>query len=150
MHLRLIIALALLLAAGSPAFAQTTPGKAAAIRELLEVGQTRETFLRGMELGMAEQMEEMTPTVRAALRSFMDEHFRYEDLEPGFIAMYDALFTEEEIRGITAFYRTPAGRRMVELSPEVAVASQRIANERLQRVMPLLIDAITAAMAAEP
>jgi hypothetical protein len=87
MHRRLIVSLALLLAVAAPAHAQTTPGKAAAIRELLEVGQTRETFLRGMELGMAEQMEEMTPTVRAALRSFMDEHFRYEDLEPGFMAM---------------------------------------------------------------
>jgi hypothetical protein len=39
----------------------------------------------------------------------MDEHFRYEDLEPEFVRMYTDLFTEEEMRGISDVLPHPRG-----------------------------------------
>jgi hypothetical protein len=148
---RLLMILALVLAA-APAAAQPepTPGEVAAVRELLEVSHTRDNFIRGMELGMEQGgMGEMTPEIRAVLREFMDEHFRYEDMEPDFVRMYADAFTEEEIRGLVAFYRTPLGQRMVQTLPEITAASQRIVMERLQSAMPELMQAMMEAMTAE-
>jgi uncharacterized protein len=151
---RLIASAAAVLALGAavPAAAQQPPPaeEVAAARELLAASRARETFIRAMELGMEQGGGmELTPAIRRVLREFMDEHFRYEDMEPEFVRMYTDLFTAEEMRGITAFYHTPVGRRLVEVSPEMAAAGQRIANERLQSVMPLLVERLMAVMGEE-
>ncbi|MBW3571561.1 MAG: DUF2059 domain-containing protein [Gemmatimonadetes bacterium] len=146
---RIVTVLALLLGAAVPAVAQPEPSASeiAAVRELLEVSRTRENFIRAMELGMEQGgMGEMTPEVRRVLREFMDEHFRYDEMEPEFIQMYAELYTEDEIRGMTAFYRTPLGQRMIETLPELSAASQSIVQQRLQAVMPELIQRIMQAM----
>lgn len=149
---KLLTALVLVLAAAAPVAAQGEPSasEVAAIRELLEVSRTRENFVRAMELGMEQGgAGDLTPRVRQVLREFMDEHFRFEDMEPEFIRMYADLYTEEEIRGMTAFYRTPVGQRVIETLPELTAASQRIAMERLQTVMPELMQRLMAVMAEE-
>ena len=147
-----MIVLAALLAFAAPAAAQpaASAGEMEAVRELLEVSRTRENFIRAMELGMEQGGgAELTPAVRQVLRTFMDEHFRYEDLEPDFIRMYTDLFTEAEIREMSAFYRTPLGQRMVEMLPELSARSQKIAQDRLQAAMPELMQAIMEAMQEE-
>jgi hypothetical protein len=146
-----LMILALLLAA-TPAAAQPepTPGEMEAARELLQVSNTRDNFIRGLELGMEMAgMGELTPELQTALREFMDEHFRFEDMEPDFIRMYADLYTEEEIRGMTAFYRTPIGRRVVETMPDLMAASQRITQERMEAVMPQLMQRIMEVMEEE-
>jgi hypothetical protein len=147
-RLSMLMGLAVL-AAAAPAAAQPEPSasEAAAIRELLEVSHTRDNFIRGMELGMEQGgMGQMTPELRAVLREFMDEHFRYEELEPDFIRMYADAFSEQEIRGLVAFYRTPLGERVIQTLPEITAASQRIVMERLQTVLPELMQRMMEVM----
>jgi len=149
---KLILAAALLLCAAAPATAQEepSPSEVEAIREMLEVSRTRENFIRGMELGMeAGGLLELTDELRQVLRDFMDEHFRYEDMEPDFIRVYADLFTEEEIRGLTAFYRSPAGARFVELTPELTSQVQQITMQRMTDAMPELMRRIMEAMEDE-
>jgi hypothetical protein len=146
------MAAALLLCAAVPAAAQEEPtaGELAAVRELLEVSRTRENFIRGMELGMeAGGMMELTDELRQVIRGFMDEFFAYEELEPEFIRIYTDQFTEEEVRAITAFYRTPAGMRMVERTPEITAAIQVITMQRMQEHMPVLMERVMEAMEDE-
>lgn len=139
----LLVAAALAVCAAVPAAAQEepSPGEVAAIREMLEVSRTRENFIRGMELGMAQGggMVQIDGRMREVLREFMDEHFSYEELEPDFIRAYAEQFTEDEIRAFTAFYRTPAGARFVERTPELGIAIQRITMERLTEALPQLM-----------
>lgn len=150
MKIRLMILAMALFAAPAAAQPEPSASEVAAVRELLEVSRTRENFIRAMELGMEQSgMGEMTPQIRAVLREFMDEHFRYDEMEPDFIRMYTDMYTEEEIRGISAFYRTPLGQRLIETLPEVSAASQRIVMERLQSAMPELIRRMTEAMQAQ-
>ena len=146
----IVFAALLLLAAPAAAQEEPTPGEVQAVRELLEASGTRETFIRAIELGMAEAGgEDLTPAVRQVVREFMDEHFRYEDLEPEFIRIYTDLYSEEELRAITAFYRTPAGRRMAEVAADMAVRSQRIAMARMQARMPELMQRLMEVMEEE-
>jgi hypothetical protein len=147
MKIRLMILALALSAAPAPAQPEPSASELAATRELLEVSRSRETFIRAMELGMEEGgLGELTPEVRKVLREFMDEHFRYEEMEPDLIAVYTRLYTEDEIRGMTAFYRTPLGERMIETAPELSVATQGVVQRRLQENMPLLIQRIMEVM----
>jgi hypothetical protein len=144
----LVLAAGLLLCAAAPAAAQEEPsaGEVAAIRELLEVSRTRENFIRGMELGMeAGGLMELDDEIRAVVRGFMDEHFAYDEIEPDFIRAYADQFTEDEIRAFTAFYRTPAGMRMIERTPELALAVQQATMGRMMELMPELMERVMEA-----
>lgn len=141
---KLILALALLLCAAFPAAAQEepSPGEMEAVREFLEAMRMREMLPRTIEAVMDGEMmgtEEMPEEFMDVMREFFAEHFRYEDLEPGFIRMYTDLFTEEELRAVTAFYRTPAGQRFVELTPEMTARTQQITSEVMEDAMPALM-----------
>jgi hypothetical protein len=144
----LILAAALLLCAAAPAAAQEapSPGEMQAVREFLEVTRVRDNFARTVELMLESSMitgdEDLPPGFADLMREFMGEHFTYEVLEPGFVRVYTELFTEEEIRALTAFYRTPAGQRFVELTPELTARTQEVTNEIMQEAMPELMQAI--------
>ena len=147
MKIRLLIVALALFAAPAAAQPEPSASEVAAVRELLEVSRSRESFIRAMELGMEESgMGELTPEVRKVVREFMDEHFRYEEIEPDLIAVYTRLYTEDEISGMTAFYRTPLGQRMVETSPELSVALQGTVQRRLQANMQQLVERIMEVM----
>lgn len=149
MTLRSIALFALLLAA-APAAAQPSPGHRAAAMEVLEVSASRETFLRAMELGMAQGgAGEMSPAMRDTVRAVLNDLFRWEDLQERFVVLYTELFTEPELRQIAEVYRTPGGRLLVERGPELAVGSQAIVQERLQEVMPEMMRRIMQAAEAE-
>lgn len=148
----LITAAALLLCAAAPALSQSgpSPAEVAAARELLEVSKTRENFIRAMELGLKQGgMTNLTPAVRKEMRDFMDEHFRYEDLEPDFIRIYTTHFSAEDMRALAAFYRTPAGMRLVAVTPEMSADIQQVTMARLTTHMPELMQRLMAAMQDE-
>ena len=48
-------------------------------------------------------------------------------LKPMFVQIYAELFTEEEINGIVSFYKSPAGKAMIEKMPQM-----------MQRMMPMM------------
>jgi hypothetical protein len=150
---KLILAAALLLCAAVPAAAQEepTPGEMEAVREFLEVTRVRDNLLRTIEasLDVNPMAEGFPPGFKEQMTAFFAEHFRYEDLEPGFIRMYTDLFTEEELRAFTAFYRTPAGQRFVELTPAIAARSQQISAELLAEMLPELMEMMMEGMGVE-
>ena len=134
-----------------PALAQkpAPPGEVEAAREMLEASRSHENFVRALTLGIEQGSDELTPEVRQVLHEFMEEHFRYEELEPEFIRIYKELFTEEELRSFTEFYRSPAGRRMALLTPELQAATSGVASARMEELTPLLMERLMAAMAEE-
>jgi uncharacterized protein len=141
------LALVLVAAAASPSVLHAQSDAEAAAREFLEVSRSQENFQRGFELGVQEGAEDVTPEMLAVIRTTMQEHFPWAEMEREFIQLYVELFTAEEIRAITAFYRTPAGQKMVAVTPEIAIRTQRLTNERLQVMMPVLMQRLMEVMA---
>lgn len=149
---KLLWAACLLLCAAVPAAAQEepSPGEMAAVRELLEVMRMRENMQRTMELMLGGALgEDMPPGFTEAMREFFAEHFRYDDMHEGFVRVYTELFTEEELRAFTAFYRTPAGQRFVELTPEIARRTQEVTAQIMEEAMPDLMRIMMEAMEEE-
>ena len=84
----------------------------------------------------AAAQEEPSPGEVAAIREMLEVSRTREN----FIRAYAEQFTEDEIRAFTVFYRTPAGARFVERTPELGIAIQRITMERLTEALPQLME----------
>ena len=56
------------------------------------------------------------------------------DMRAEMIIAYTDLFTEQELRDIAAFYRTPAGRKVIETMPEMARRQMRYMQRSMVKV----------------
>ena len=56
--------------------------------------------------------------------------------EPEYIKIYGDVYSEEEIDGILAFYKTPAGLAMLAKSPAITSKSAQLSQERLKVIQP--------------
>lgn len=127
-----------------------SPGELAAAREFLEVSRTNANWVLTLQAMLEGQMgSELPPDVQTMMKQFFAEHFSAEVMEPGFIRLYTELFTEDELRAFTAFYRTPAGQRMAELTPQIDVRSSELSMEAMEVAMPALMEMIAEAMEKE-
>lgn len=65
-----------------------------------------------------------------------------EYVETAIYPLYDKFFTESELRELLAFYKTPIGRKLNDISPEMAVEGVRLAQELLVPKMMTIFDEI--------
>ncbi len=129
-----LIPLALLCALLPARAQQVDPSHREAALDLLEATDARGTFEKSLDqlleggfggAGMGLMFGEI-------MREFVAKYMSWESIREDMAATYTDLFTEEEIRELTAFYRTPLGRKVAELTPEVAKRGMEIARERME------------------
>ena len=127
---RLLLSLALVC---STAFAAGTQPTEASVKELLALSDVPKVIdaVMGQVDGMMQQMiaqatqgQTVTPAQQAAIdkyvaksKGIMAEELTWAKLEPVYVRIYTASLTQEEVNGIVAFYKTPAGKAMVSKMP---------------------------------
>lgn len=127
---RLFLSLALVC---STAFAAGTQPSEASVKELLALSDVPKVIdaVMGQVDGMMQQMigqatrgQPVTPQQQAAIDSYlakakgiMVEELTWAKLEPVYVRIYTESLTQEEVEGIVAFYKTPAGKAMVSKMP---------------------------------
>ncbi|MFL5538866.1 MAG: DUF2059 domain-containing protein [Longimicrobiaceae bacterium] len=148
----LALACALLLplraAAQNPA-TPPTPGQIAAARELLEVMHIQEISTVGVKAAFDGQISAnpMLEPYRATMVEWATEIFASEEAKAAFTNLYASSFSEEDLRALVAFYRTPLGQRLTsnmaalaekgaQIGQQLATAHQAELMERIQRVTP--------------
>jgi len=125
------IGLVALLLGSAPAWA--APASEASIRELLSVTQAAKLLegvraqFDGLMGNMIRQaMNGRTPTpaqeqaiqrMKSRMVAVLQSELSWEKLEPMYLRLYRDSFTDEEVGGMLAFYRTPAGRAVIEKMP---------------------------------
>jgi len=126
------------------AFAADTKPSEASIKELLQLsGSTKmvemtKGQLAAMQHGALQQSLQghpLTPGVRKILEAssakasvVLNDGLKWEAVEPVFVDVYQSTMTQEEVDGIVAFYKTPAGKAMVEKLP----ALMQMSGQKLQ------------------
>lgn len=148
---RLAPMLVLTLGIGAGAAAQDAPSshEAAAI-ELLEIMDI-ETQMAGGAAAMANAMVQQNPTLgpyRDVILDWAATFMTWEVFGPRFVGMYTEAFSEAELKDMTAFYRTPTGRKALRLQPELMNLGALIGNEEAMRHQSEL-EAALEARAAE-
>jgi len=59
-------------------------------------------------------------------------------LKEEFATLYVSVYTEAELRELTAFYRSPLGQKMLNKMPQLLEQSMQLAQRHLQESMPRL------------
>jgi len=148
---RLFIALSALAAISTSAFAAPPAPSEDSIRRLLEVTEARklldgmmaqiDTLMRrNMDQALrGRQLTSEQEAIIARMRSKMVDAFReemaWEKLEPLYVRVYRDTFTQAEVDGMLAFYRTDAGRAVIVKMPAVL---QTTMGQMQQRMQPLI------------
>jgi hypothetical protein len=120
-------------------------------KELLILMHT-DRLLQQMMDGMMKQVtsntrqlvgNNMTPAQAANFDAFqkrlialIESQMSYASLEPDYIKLYADNFTDEQLDGIIAFYKSPAGQSMVEKLPALTAQSLQLSQARVTLLIP--------------
>jgi len=127
----LVCGLALFLLGTSAVLA--SPAKEASIRELMAVTHAQrlaETVSKQFDTMMKKSVrrtlngripslkqEQAIAHMEKSMHALLSRELAWDKLEPAYLRMYRETFSEEEIQGMLAFYRTPAGRAVIKKMP---------------------------------
>jgi uncharacterized protein len=64
------------------------------------------------------------------------EEFSWESMREDYINLYAGLFTEEELKDLIAFYRSPAGRAFVKKQPELMKRTLEMTQRKVADILP--------------
>ena len=143
---RIMLLCTALLLAGS-LYADADSHKKAAI-ELLKAAQTDK-----MVDDMIEQMKQMMssmptqPGITEKQKATMDSYQKkvmdlvsgelsWGKMENEFADAYAKAYTEDELKGLTEFYRSPLGQKLLEKSPKLMEESMMIPQKHIQAIAP--------------
>jgi hypothetical protein len=128
--------------------------KQAKVRELFallhveRISDQIKTNVLNQTAGIPKQLfagADMTPENKAKFDAFqqkvvqtVDARLGWKVLEPEYIKLYSDAYTEDELNGIVAFYKTPAGAAMIAKSPELSAKSLEIVRSKMADVQPQL------------
>ena len=150
----MLAAIALVVATVPPAFGEEALASEASVRELLEITQARklsEGTVAQMDQFMNEAMNRelagRVPTaeqqailddLRTKLVALIGDALKWEKLEPRYVDIYRKSFTDEEVAGMLAFYKTPAGQAVINKMPIVMQHTMGLVQDLLQDISPQL------------
>lgn len=138
----------LLLAA--PAFANDAPASDESIREMLAVTDAHKLIdtVRGqVDAMMKDSMKQalqgnalsadqqaILDRMQIKMSAVIDEMLDWKGLQTMYVRIYRASFTQDELDGILAFYKTPAGQAMINKMP---VVMQNVMAEMKNLIGPM-------------
>jgi hypothetical protein len=138
-------------AAENPSPAPSAAPTEASIRQLLEVAQAHkliDSVMAQMENLMQQTIVQATKGQqipakvqkdidqrRADLVATMKELLDWKKLEPMYVRIYQKTFTQQEVDGMIAFYKTPAGQAVISKMPS---AMQNTVDEMQAMMGPVM------------
>lgn len=94
--------------------------------------QSLEQALKGKALTARQQA--IIDRMKAKMTAIADEALSWENLKPLYFRLYRQSFTQDDIDGITAFYRTPPGQAYLQKMPGLL---HNVLNEYQGMLQPL-------------
>ncbi len=138
------------LLAVSSAFAE--PVSESAIRELLVVTNTKNLLegtksqldamvAKGIEQGLngkspTPKQQQIITDMKNKMVALVQGLLSWEKMEPLYIRLYQESFTQEEVNGMLAFYKSPVGQAVVRKTPVVMQKSMLEMQKSLGEILP--------------
>jgi hypothetical protein len=116
------------------AFANNTSHRQAAA-EMLDLVSGPETIkaslssvLTPMLNGMKDNgtSDDAVNALRAAFTDWLETEIRWDELRPQMVELYVSRFSESELRELTAFYRSPVGKKALNALPGLVAEGAKI------------------------
>lgn len=140
-----------LLAVGAPQVFADQESKTKKIDDILQLmkadqvitqmqAQLKSTFQAQLTAAGVPNAQQIAAEMDRELSPVMTEALSWQKLKPRMTELYQESFTEDEIAGILDFYRSPAGRAMLEKMPALMAKSMAMSQEMLNEVMPKIAE----------
>jgi hypothetical protein len=122
--------------------------KAEKIEELLKVtgaetmSQQIYGQMRAMTTRQIETMDSSAESKAAAaqmidkLMTELQDRLSWAKMKPEYVRLYDEVYSDEEITGILAFYKSAAGQALIKKMPLLMTKSMEISQRQLSGLMP--------------
>jgi hypothetical protein len=126
----------------------TRRAKVQEMLQLVHVDQMMQQLMTGLRqqvVAMSNQAvgSSATPEQKAQLAKFQQQMFDFIEarvgwkvMEPDYIDLYAQTFTDEELDGIIAFYKSPAGASMLAKTPELTQKALAMSQKRVMTLLP--------------
>jgi len=143
------VSVAALLALSVPAWADDA-SKTAKIDEIFQITKVDATItairtqVRDMQadtiskMALSPEQKERALDVQKQANVLIFEQLNWDKFKGPFTKLYLELFSEEELSGMLAFYKSDAGRAMLDKMPLLMSRSMAIAQQAVQDIMPEL------------
>ena len=82
----------------------------------------------------------------AKFTDIMREELSWSKMKPQYIRIYQESFSQEDVEGFIAFYRSPAGQAYVDKMPIVMQKSMAVGAQMSQNIGPKIKAAIDQAL----
>ncbi|HTU16556.1 MAG TPA: DUF2059 domain-containing protein [Gemmataceae bacterium] len=106
-----------------------------AAEELLQTMGVEKQMDSAITQSLAVQIKQnpaLTP-YKEVMRKFLSKHLSYAALKDDLIQIYVDEFTEPELQQITAFYKTPAGKKLADKGPALMGKGMKLGMERVAK-----------------
>jgi uncharacterized protein len=104
------------------------------------------------KMGASDSSKKLAIDMQARIQAIIAEELSWEKLEPTFMKVYEETFTQDEIDGIIAFYKTPSGQAVIRKMPQVSqrtmVLIQAQMGPLMEKIQKVLSDTAASAKAA--
>ncbi len=130
------------------------PASDASIKELMEIthmqrlvgsiiAQTDGIMSKNIEKNLqgkepTKQQQLAITKMKQRMMSVLKAEVNWQKLEPIYVKLYKSSFTEEEIKGMVEFYKTPAGKAVINKLPVVMQQTLVEVNKLIRRMQPKL------------
>jgi uncharacterized protein len=107
----------------------------AAAEELLKAMNTEKVLADSVDptLDMMTKINPQLAAHREVMNTFLRKHLLWDAIKDDLIALYAKEYTAEEMRELTAFYKTPIGKKIAEKQAKVATKSAELGMKRVQQ-----------------
>ena len=133
-----------LLATFQLSFGQARDSHRAAAEALLVAAQTEKTIAASIDQMLAQQIGQ-NPSMKdyeGIMKTFFAKYMSWNALKSDMAKLYTDEFSEEELKKITAFYRTEIGKKMVSKQTVILQKSMMLGQQSVQSHLPELQEAI--------
>ncbi|MDR1307476.1 MAG: DUF2059 domain-containing protein [Treponema sp.] len=114
-------------AAAVSGFGQSKEKEAEIIR-LLELTNVKNLAEQVFDLYIP-QLQTLVPSVPQEFWDLFKAQMDFDDFIKAYIPLYDRYYTLEEIRAMIVFYESPAGKKVIEVTPLMTAESMSIGQE---------------------
>lgn len=104
-----------------------------AVKRMLPLQMEKISGATGQEPGSVAPTNQVSDMVDMIAREMS-----WEKMKNDYISLYAETFSEDELRGMIAFYKTPVGQAWISKQPEVARKSMELGQRLMMRLMPKL------------
>lgn len=141
----------------APCIARSAPASEDSIREILRVTETRKlvesmvTQLDPMMKGLMQQVlgraltaeeQRVADSLTPKMSAMMKEELNWDTLEPIYVRIYKQSFSQDEVDGMLAFYKSAAGEALIKKMPMVMQQSMAAMQERIGPMMQKIQKAV--------